>query len=250
MLLICCGMPRSGSTLQFNIAWKVAEVSGIGKRVEWRSSNDWANATNELATMLAALDLHVLKMHFPPKNLQHMGETSERVKFLYVHRDIRDVVYSMQKKFKFTPARALQRVEDSLDVEKWLLGRDDVSVLIQSYDLLLNDLPQAIREISNFQQADISEADIAAIAADLGIESAYQKSHQKTARFEHFWRRLNRLLGRKVSFADDELMLHPNHVSEHKGQIGIGEQMLSAEDIAVLRAKFGDRVEGIGYVPN
>ena len=59
-------MPRSGSTLQFNITWKIAVAGGLGERVEWRSSNDWENAHDELEKMEASPDLYVIKMHSPP----------------------------------------------------------------------------------------------------------------------------------------------------------------------------------------
>jgi len=110
MLIICCGMPRSGSTLQFNATWKVVEAAGTGKRVEWQSSADWADATDLLTELAASDTLNVVKMHFPPDNVKALAEANGAVRFVYVHRDIRDVIYSMKKKFKFTLSRAILRV--------------------------------------------------------------------------------------------------------------------------------------------
>jgi len=238
-------MPRSGSTLQFNIAWKVVEAGQLGQRIEWRSSEDWAREDQELRNYANDKTVNVIKMHFPPDNVKELAETSSNVKFVYVHREIPDVVYSMQTKFKFSLARAIKRVSQALEAEKWLLNRPETQVLIQDYTQLLNKLPSAITDVSNFIDAKIASKTINALAAELSIESAYKRSRQSTPHFEHLRRRVNRLLGRKITFADDELLLHPNHVSEHRGQIGIGRHRLNADDLKTLQAAFGSRIDGI-----
>lgn len=245
MLLICCGMPRSGSTLQFNIAWKVAEAGGIGRRIEWRSSDDWASADAELADMAADERWNVIKMHFPPDSVKRLSDGAGTVRFFYVHRDIRDVVYSMKTKFKFTLSRAIRRVSDSLEAEAWLLDRQSGDVLIEDYSALLNDLPGAVVKAAGFLGVSLDRAQIDAIASELSLEQAYTRSRREQPMFEHFWRRLNRLLGRNISFADNELMLHPNHVSEHKGRVGIGQERLSGDDLDAIAKAFGARVHGL-----
>lgn len=244
MLLICCGMPRSGSTLQFNISWKIATVGELGERVEWRSSSNWEHAADELARMEASPELYVIKMHFPPYCVKKLAEAGGRVRFVYVHRDLFDVVYSMKTKFNFSLSHAIERVGDALDAERWLMARPAKTVLVQDYALLLNDLPEAVRQVAAFEGATLDANMISAIAEDLSITSAYEKSRQKTPRFEHLRRKISRLLGRKIAFADDELMLHPNHISEHRGQIGIGREKLAEAEIAAVGSAFGDRVEG------
>lgn len=247
MLLICCGMPRSGSTLQFNISWKTAAAAGLGTQVEWRSSNDWENAATELAEMASASELFVVKMHFPSNSVRVLAEAGGKVRFVYVYRDLFDVVYSMKTKFNFSLSHAIKRLENALDVERWLLSRPSNDVLIQDYALLLHDLPEAVRQVATFEGASLPETVIAAISNELSIASAYEKSRQKTPRFEHLRRKINRLLRRKVIFADPKLMLHPNHVSEHRGQIGIGRKMLSPAEIAAVEKAFGDRTTGSPY---
>ncbi|WP_417250206.1 sulfotransferase domain-containing protein [Celeribacter sp.] len=248
MLLICCGMPRSGSTLQFNIAWKTARAARTGDRVAWRSSDDWAHSDAELARLEAAPELHVIKMHFPPDNLRRLAETGGRVRFLYVHRDLLDVVYSMKTKFDFSISRALDRVGQALDAEDWLLSRPSEHVLVQDYTLLLNDLPEAVRQIATFSDAPLSETTVEEISRSLSIDSAYEKSRRKTPKFEHLRRKINRAMGRKIAFADDELMLHPNHVSEHRGQVGIGRAKLSPAEITTIENAFGTRISGPRHV--
>ena len=35
MWVFCCGMQRSGSTLQYQIAARLVEQAGLGQRLEW-----------------------------------------------------------------------------------------------------------------------------------------------------------------------------------------------------------------------
>ena len=41
MWIFCCGMRRSGSTLQYQLTARIVEEEGIGKRVEWVKPADF-----------------------------------------------------------------------------------------------------------------------------------------------------------------------------------------------------------------
>jgi hypothetical protein len=237
-------MPRSASTLQFNIAWKVATAAGIGLRVEWQSSASWETpkAGIKLKSLIEDSKLHVIKMHFPPESVKQIASEIDGVKYVYVHRDIRDVVVSMKVKFKFTIARAVRRISESLELERWLLKCDKNDVLVQEYEMLLLNLPKAVQEISDFFGVKLSEPQISAIADELNINAAYDLSRQKKVLFEHTRRRIKMLFGGKITFADDELMLHPEHVSKHKGEIGIWKDALSAEEVSMIEDNFKTRI--------
>lgn len=242
MLIVCCGMPRSASTLQFNIAWKIVETARIGRKVEWRSAADWDNAGEELSHMALSETMHVIKTHSPPAPIRQLAQTTDCVRFIYVHRDIRDVVVSMKVKFDFTLSRAIRRISESIQLERWLAEHSRSSVLVQDYQTLLVELPEAIEEISRYLGAGLTKEKIARISAELDIRIAYQKSRTKRLMFEHLRRRVNMVLGRKMNFADDELMLHPEHVSAHRGEIGIWKSSLTPEELAVIEKHFGPRI--------
>lgn len=244
MLIICCGMPRSGSTLQFNATWKVVEAAGKGSAVEWRSSDDWNKSINDLIEFADDADLHVVKMHFPSDELLSIAEGGKAVKFVYVHRDIRDVVVSMKVKFDFSLGRAVKRISESLSLEKRLSVFPSDVVLVQEYADLLNDLQNSISKIANFLGIEVDAGHIATIAKELDINVAYDRSRNKKIPFEHLRRRINRILRRKINFADEELMLHPEHVSPHKGRIGIWQDNLTQEELAELDRQFGKRLTG------
>ncbi|PZT91817.1 MAG: hypothetical protein DI637_01420 [Citromicrobium sp.] len=242
MLLVCCGMPRSASTLQFNLAWQIVEHAKLGTRVEWRPSSEWEGATDEIVKLAESSKYHVVKMHFPPKSIREYAESSDRLHFVYVHRDIRDVIASMQIKFAFSITHAISRVRDALETEHWLQNGPKGKVLVQEYQLLLTDLSAAMEQLSSFVSANLDDAQKAQLLNELGIDSAYEKSRQKRVPFEHFRRRIGRLLGMKTVFADEKLMLHPNHVSAHKGEMGIWQTALDQSDVELIEAQFGDRI--------
>lgn len=243
MLIICCGMPRSGSTLQFNITWKLAVAGSVGSRVEWRSQSDWESSVEELMTMAHSRELYVIKMHSIPSSLSQLAQSSGKVKFVYVHRDIRDVVVSMKVKFNYTLNKAIRRINDTLELEKWLSQLPQGSVLVQDYEKLLRSLPQAIKEIADFLGIPAEEKTISSIRDELDIASAYSRSRAKQVPFEHIRRKIKFLLGKKATFADNELMLHPGHVSSHKGEIGIWENTLTENEISIIERHFGPRIK-------
>lgn len=243
MLVICCGMPRSGSTLQFNIVWKVLSISRTGDKLEWRPANEWRADDAELRAAASGEKFYALKTHHPTAELKDIAQHSG-AKLVYCHRDLRDVVHSMKVKFDFSTLRAIQRVSESLEVEKWLheFAADGGSVLAQDYARLLHDLPGSVREVEQFFGIRLSDADRDAIVAELSIDNAYKESRAKTVRFEHLRRRVGRLLGRRPVFANEALMLHPRHVSEHKGQIGVWRDNLSARELSEIENAFGERL--------
>lgn len=242
MIVVCCGMPRSGSTLQFNVVWQVAEAAGTGGRVDWRIGSDWERRGEHLAAMAEDERLHVLKMHALPDVLRRLAETSGGVRFVYVHRDIRDVVASLRIKFGYGIPKAIRRLGESVALEGWLAVRPEGEVLVQDYALLLTALPEAVREVADFLGARLPEAEVARIAGALGIDRAYVRSRARKVAFEGVRRRLNFLLGRGAVFADRELMLHPEHVSEHRGQIGIWRERLSPPEIEAIEEALGPRI--------
>ncbi|WP_162308081.1 sulfotransferase domain-containing protein [Segeticoccus rhizosphaerae] len=195
-----------------------------------------------LTAMASDDQYYVLKSHFLPDVIRERAESDPRFEFVYVCRDIRDVVYSMKLKFNFSLSRALARVGDALTVESWLTNGPRGRVLTQDYEVLLTDLRRAVQEVADFVGVKLTADTVDALVAELNIDAAFQKSRSRRVPLEHWRRRANRLLGRQVQFADKELMLHPQHVSKHKGKIGAWATGLDAHEVAAIEARFGDRI--------
>ena len=91
MLLVCAGMLRSGSVVQFQLAGAVVTHLGIGEIVKPRTGeeldaniDDWAFSDR----------WHVIKMHEYRKSIMR-GHDQGRVKVTMVIRDPRDIMVSL-----------------------------------------------------------------------------------------------------------------------------------------------------------
>ncbi|MFQ5632245.1 MAG: sulfotransferase domain-containing protein, partial [bacterium] len=95
MWIFCCGMQRSGSTLQFQITAQLVEEAGLGKRVEWVKHKRFPKLRKKYAAYEGwkVFDNHTctdaMKEEFHRQNA--MG--------VYVFRDLRDVIVSKIRKY-------------------------------------------------------------------------------------------------------------------------------------------------------
>ena len=167
MLIICCGMPRSGSTLQFNMVWKCVNSANQGERLEWQAASTWENQRSELLSAVADSRIFVMKIHKVPKVLKDIAEEDGRVRFVYIHRDIRDVVYSMKVKFNFSVAHALARVGDSAGLEEWLVAGPEGAVLVQEYEDVFADPLGALQQVDNWIGTSLDPKGLARIHREL-----------------------------------------------------------------------------------
>ena len=94
MWVFCCGMRRSGSTLQYQLTARIAEEEAVGKRVEWVEPADFPVLRERYKDYNG---LKVFKSHiYTPE----MGEEFEKKNALgvYIYRDIRDAFVSQYTK--------------------------------------------------------------------------------------------------------------------------------------------------------
>ena len=96
MWVFCCGMMRSGSTLQFQLAARIAEETGLGKRIEWIKAQDFSLAREKYKNYKG---LKIFKSHI---YTEEMGREFSRNNAMgvYIYRDIRDAFLSQQTKDK------------------------------------------------------------------------------------------------------------------------------------------------------
>lgn len=250
MLVICCGMPRSGSTLQFNMAAALLETKNSSAKVEWRKSSEWSHYVSDLLRLADDADPYVVKMHFPPPKVRELAEFNVGIRIVYIHRDVRDVVASMQIKFGHSLPAAIRRVKQSLGVEMWLRQIPKVEkVFVQEYESLFRDMACGLDGLANFLESPVSQTYRETLLERFDIDVAYKRSRKKKVSFERARRRLAFLLNRSVKFADEELMLHPNHVSEHKGSPGIWREHFSRQELKKIQQELGGRIESGFHMP-
>jgi hypothetical protein len=238
VLLIVAGMPRSASTLQSNIAKFILENSNIGEREEW--SIDWQKDLINSQKMIEDEKVYLLKTHWVTDDvLKLAARYPDKVSFLISYRDIRDVAVSMMVKFDYSFDKAVNRIELAIqNIERIRLT--GCRVLEQTYHTLRYELESAVMDVNEFLLAGLSADLLEKVVSELDIEKAYIKSRLKKIPFEGVRRKLAFLFKTKFPYADSEMMLHANHVSEHKGETGVWKNKLNQEQVTILEKQFAD----------
>src|SRR5688500_9700344 len=95
-LVLCNGMNRSGSTLQYNMARLLAEKTGAGQGESFLNQDELDAHLSLLEEWAAEERLHILKTHDLPPAASHLWENGS-LRLLYIYRDIRDVAASMKR---------------------------------------------------------------------------------------------------------------------------------------------------------
>lgn len=144
MLLVCIGMIRSGSTLQYNLASELVETVGKGRREGFYAWDEWPSVQKKFIKWCADSDWHVIKVH----DLFMYSELPEqRVKYIYIYRDYLGVANSAKKIWGKDVAETVKQIDSSLDARNALLH--DSRALIQTYENLNNDVLAALTTIAN-----------------------------------------------------------------------------------------------------
>lgn len=147
--VICCGMRRSGSTMQYHVARAIVEA--------------------------ARADCQILKAHRltdEQRKLIAGGDT----KCLYIYRDIRDVIVSemnlKRMPFSFANVCGSEIVADVLrSYREWMTVQD---IYASRYEEVMADLKSEVARIAAYLQCAIPPEDIARIAEQNSIERTRQ----------------------------------------------------------------------------
>lgn len=234
MWVFCCGMQRSGSTLQFQIAAHLVEMANKGERQEWVGPE-------ELVSLLQKYQnesrVKVIKTHVYTDHIEHEFR-QPTTKGVYCYRDIRDVVVSfMHKENKgFNETWVKRRVENNLQwYENW---NKLPNMLVSRYEDMTQNLAREVQRIAQHLDISIVPEQAEEIAALYTIEKQREvisKAVQES--------RLEDAPG-GVKF-DPHTLLHTNHI--HSGAIGGWKSILTAEQAAFVEQLAGKWLVEHGY---
>ena len=148
MLVVVCGMPRSGSTLQSNIVKRLLELNGVGERVEW--SRDWQKEPANIEAYIRDERIYALKTHWLEDDMLALANLyPDRVFLITSHRDPRDVAVSMMVKFDYSFNKAVKRIGEAIEnINR--VSSSSARHLHQKYQLLRYDLPASVNQMAKF----------------------------------------------------------------------------------------------------
>lgn len=267
MLVICNGMVRSGSTLQYNLARGIVEAMQAGKGEGWISPDRLEEKRDEMMGWARDKEIHVIKSHVIPQCARELRDTGA-VSFCYIYRDIRDVAVSAKNKWNYEGEKLFEVLDKA--VATYYEIQTLRSVLMQRYERIINDLPATTHEIANFLGLQPTNDLVSRVAEENSLEKAQRtaintshdfgkivksalmriglrlriKDIMRVIGVPESWRRS---LRDALIFQDDQTLLHPDHISKNKGAVGFWRKELAEEEIRVISIRYENWLRDAGF---
>lgn len=223
MLILVCGMQRSGSTLHYQIAKELVERLGAGTALGW----SWDLVTPTLTRDGAPPS--VVKVHSPSEPHERLLDQT-RVRMLYSYRDLRDSMASLvQKRGDLGSDAFAWNVRDALD--SYAHFTSATHVLTSRYEDFTRDISGEIDRIGAFLGLRPSPALRDELVEGLGLDAQRRRIASVEWREGQAW--------------DPRSLLHHNHIRD--GAIGKWRTVLTPEQIATVHAMAGPWLVKMGY---
>ena len=226
-LVICCGMIRSGSTLQYQLASAILGTAGPVQKLGFLAPGEKSPAYVDRKG-----EVGICKLHHWDESLASLLRTNRAVAF-YCSRDLRDVAVSAMRKFDITFENLWQEkwISDAVTQgERWLALPN---VYSSSYELIIEDLESEIRRMAQWIGIPIKPEEIASIA----VAHSFKTQKLRAAKLA---------TSAKITY-DANSLLHPNHLDE--GAVGGWRKILSKKQARVISEEFASWLEVRGYLP-
>ena len=163
-LIVCCGMKRSGSTLQFNMVQEILRHAARDfENLKYIQGDRLADVIEDAKTSQTAL----FKCHDLPEVI---ALDAPKKLLLYTVRDPRDAYLSCKNKWGKGPGQLPELMAKF--ASNYQLARNVDHILIQRYEDFFGQEQKAIREIATFLGIDIDATAASAIADRLSIQAA------------------------------------------------------------------------------
>ena len=216
MLLLVCGMHRSGSTLVWQIARSLLDGTPGLRNPRGVPVAEYAPAAADPSDLLMA------KVHFRP-SLDRAAFPQEGARYLYTYRDPRDVVASLYRKGRAKPGDPERGARNSRLIVRRELRGDEFwtsrkDVWIGRYEDFRDDVPGLVRALAAYLGIEVDEARVAEIVAD--VDLAAQAERARTA---------------KEQGVDDDLRVTSNHITD--GREGAWRDTLTSDELVAIEAE-------------
>lgn len=254
MLVICCGMVRSGSTLQYNIVRKLVEEAGNGRgegwfagRIRTRSiERTLENDRVKLEAWAADNDFHVIKTHHLPEWILQIGPVSAWL-ICFTFRDIRDIAASAKIVWGLHGETLFQQLDEAIDVYYRLNDLPPSNVLMQKYEAMVQNLPGAIKRHATFLDLNLADSEITKLTHELALDSTKRESDKLRRNVLIWLKKLSARFGLYIPTHDEKTLLHQHHISQHEGKSGIWKNHFSAEEQEVFTSRYKEWLSLAGY---
>jgi hypothetical protein len=220
MWVFCCGMRRSGSTLQYQIVKQIVEDAKVGKGLGWVDSEQFDHLQTKYAGENGYL---VIKCHSYIENAKKLS-SSGKAKAIYVHRDLRDVVVSTMVKDKTSFWQVMRSGLIRTVMEEYTQWNSLNDIMVSKYENMITDLTQETLKISRYIGVELHNTLANKIAEQFTID-------QQVQRIQNFeYDKMGKRAGRNVF--DPLTLLHENHI--HSGKLEQWKTALSSLEVGLV----------------
>jgi hypothetical protein len=221
--IFCGGMPRSGSTLQFQLTAHLIERAGLGERVEWVRPEEFPRLRTKYA---GRAGWKVFKTHACTPEIRAEFGTNN-TKGVYVYRDVRDVVVSRMRKRDQTFDRLWQGgVLDNLlsGFDRWTSIN---GVLVSRYEDMVVDPAGEVDQIARYLGIRIRRDECEDVASQYTVARQLERIREAEAagRLEH----------RDGFRYDPSSNLHVDHI--RSGKSGEWRHVLTRAQVALIEER-------------
>jgi hypothetical protein len=249
MVIVCNGMLRSGSTLQFNLVKDYLTRVGADLIVEgWQPSE--AINTSIMRQWAREETWHILKTHWVPSEADCEALSDAHVYFLFTIRDLRDSALSRMRVFRTPPDEILRNLSEECTAYS-RLNLHAKSVLVRYEDLYAQgavELGRMLRLLGIPEHSHIVDD----VLDDWVPHKVASRLAKQRAWFvaKKSMKALLRSVGVPVPSAlrhDSKTLLHGNHLSKGRGHPGAWKRELDSELAGSITREHGAWLVHHGY---
>jgi Sulfotransferase domain len=204
--VICAGMYRACSTWQFEVVAHLVEQHRRGRRLGYLTAEQYGGSPE-----VPPQGWRVFKSHDGDRRFA-ASIAQGRAVAIYAYRDVRDVVFSLMHKRRWTFEQLLRQgmIHQVLANDRFWTGQSHV--LVQRYDEILADPVASVRALATHLGIEPSEGEAEQIAEEYSLAANKARADALRHRLEQGGVDLNEAANSQI--CDASTMLHWNHVRD------------------------------------
>lgn len=239
-------MPRSGSTLQYNLVRGIIEITNSGSGHGFFAPEQTKESYHLFESWAAAPDFHVIKTQAFFPSIEKLLQ-SGKVRVCYTYRDLRDVAASLERRFK-NQGKELNKILNDIVVEYYTIQKAP-DLISAKYEEMTTDIEQAVSYFAHALGLSPSPAEISSVAKEYSLANAKKKIQRFELRYKIA--DLTRKLLAKCyidytpPFFDPDTLMHSGHIAPANSS---REDYLSPEQITHITNTYQEWLVKCGYI--
>jgi len=253
-------MPRSGSTLQYNLVREIIEKMDKGEGEGFFSPQQSQEMFSQFYKWANDSSFHVIKTQSIVSDIEILLKTNNTY-ICYTYRDLRDVSASFERRFKCEGKDLLIILNDIVE-EHYKIQKFNNLVSIK-YEDMIGDLAATTQTMADFLHLSPGPELVSSVAREFSLENAKRKIHKFELRYKfedvaqkiltrlranRFMNSVTRRLGINYNppFYDPKTLMHTAHIAPEDSSRG---DYLTADQIQYITSTYQDWLVEYGYLP-